>query len=832
MSKKSRASSHQVFWASVSGAVLSCYSGSVHAQSYRLVDIDNALTAAGSGITNDVNGSVALGLNNLDQVVGYYNNSTAIFNQVPFVYNASNGTATAINQFSSGYMAAANGINNAGVVVGSGQVGGDLPGTPPSEAGSSNVSGFAYNTANGAFTAVAPLGPGNGTEDIVFSTFQGINSAGTAVGYSFTASNANSYRAITYNAASGTGVATNIGNAFSGPVVGANGSNPNARNYNAGNNSIFEPSGNSNEAYSINNKGAIAGWGPNTGGVSSTAAISTVQDLYIATPNASTGAYTTGGFKDINAAVLSASTSFTGSWSNAFIDAAGNVAGTGKSSINSYSYMGFFYNASTGTAVAINAGSGGSTFVNGIADVNGVPVIVGSDIAAGGYYAAFVYENGVATNISGLIPGYTITSANAINSNGDIAATGTPTSGGASHALLLMVENAQSVTYTGAHSNVWDSSTANFSPSNYADGDAVTFDDSATGSTSVTIASAVSPSSVTFNNSSKSYVITGAPIGSSYSIAGGTFFNVIGGGAVTLNSSNTYVGVTNVSSGKLTLGVTGALPVNGQLLIGAAGSVVLASHGTGSKVVLQVSSLSIAGTSGSWTGKLDLTNNDMVVANGSIGTITSQVAGGYAGGTWRGAGITSSAAAADSNHLMAVGVIQNGVNGGAGDQPLYGTGGALGSTFDGVSTVSNDVLVKYTYYGDTDLSGVVDGSDYSRIDYAYESNLANGNSLTGWYNGDFNYDGVIDGSDYTLMDNAFNSQGAAISAQIANSTALIAGTSAVPEPETLGLLGVAVLGALRRRPRVKRGIDRRGERGIERVPCVMSDTSLFRSITL
>jgi hypothetical protein len=71
-------------------------------------------------------------------------------------------------------------------------------------------------------------------------------------------------------------------------------------------------------------------------------------------------------------------------------------------------------------------------------------------------------------------------------------------------------------------------------------------------------------------------------------------------------------------------------------------------------------------------------------------------------------------------------------------------------------TVSLPVLVKYTYYGDANLDGKVDGSDYSRIDNAAL------NHLTGWSNGDFNYDGVIDGSDYTLIDNAFNRQGAAL----------------------------------------------------------------------
>jgi len=38
---------------------------------------------------------------------------------------------------------------------------------------------------------------------------------------------------------------------------------------------------------------------------------------------------------------------------------------------------------------------------------------------------------------------------------------------------------------------------------------------------------------------------------------------------------------------------------------------------------------------------------------------------------------------------------------------------------------------------------------------------------TGWLNGDFNYDGAINGSDYTLIDNAFNTQGASLAAQVA-----------------------------------------------------------------
>jgi hypothetical protein len=107
------------------------------------------------------------------------------------------------------------------------------------------------------------------------------------------------------------------------------------------------------------------------------------------------------------------------------------------------------------------------------------------------------------------------------------------------------------------------------------------------------------------------------------------------------------------------------------------------------------------------------------------------------------------------------------------------------------------VLLKYTYFGDANLDGKVDGSDYSLIDNGYL------NSLTGWFNGDFNYDGVINGSDYTLIDNSFNQQGASLAASIASpdavATAQIAGTSAVPEPASLAILAISVLGVLGRR---------------------------------
>jgi len=79
---------------------------------------------------------------------------------------------------------------------------------------------------------------------------------------------------------------------------------------------------------------------------------------------------------------------------------------------------------------------------------------------------------------------------------------------------------------------------------------------------------------------------------------------------------------------------------------------------------------------------------------------------------------------------------------------LYGAA----TLFDGRAVDNTAVIVKYTWYGDTDLNGVVDFDDYSRTDSGF--NLGR----TGWLNGDFDGNGVVDFDDYSLIDLAFNTQ--------------------------------------------------------------------------
>src|ERR1019366_9987851 len=123
-------------------------------------------------------------------------------------------------------------------------------------------------------------------------------------------------------------------------------------------------------------------------------------------------------------------------------------------------------------------------------------------------------------------------------------------------------------------------------------------------------------------------------------------------------------------------------------------------------------------------------------------------------------------------------------------------------TFDGVSTTATDVLVKYTYYGDANLDGSVNGADYQQIDAGFGAHGTN--NMTGWAYGDFNYDGVVDGSDFSLIDNTFNqinASGASPLAIVAGSADLVASPADVPEPTTLALLGIGAMGLLGRRRR-------------------------------
>ena len=192
---------------------------------------------------------------------------------------------------------------------------------------------------------------------------------------------------------------------------------------------------------------------------------------------------------------------------------------------------------------------------------------------------------------------------------------------------------------------------------------------------------------------------------------------------------------------------------------------------------MQLPTLSINGGSSSPTATLDITDNNMIVHNGDLATLTAQAKAAITvNADWTGPGLTSTTARDDSNFVTAVGVIQNDDGGGGGD-PLYTSWPSGADSGGAVAVVHDDVLIKYTYYGDADLDGTVNsGQDYDLF-------LAGkGGGGTGWEYGDFDYDGTTNsGIDYDLF----------LAGKVASiGNPLGGGVQPVPEPSTL-LLGRA-----------------------------------------
>ena len=313
----------------------------------------------------------------------------------------------------------------------------------------------------------------------------------------------------------------------------------------------------------------------------------------------------------------------------------------------------------------------------------------------------------------------------------------------------------------------WDTINQNWNygpgPSDYIDSSNVTFNDTNAGNYAVTLNTTVTPGSVAVNNSLGDYTISGTG-----TIAGTGSLSKSGARTLTLSTVNTYSGGTTVSDGKLIVGVNGALPAGAVSVTG--GTLQLAAN-TG---LAQVSSLSITGS-----GVLDVNNNHLIINYGSgadpIASIAAWIKNGYAGGAWNGAGINSTAAAANS--------------------ASYGIGYAdSADPGNPAGLAPGQIEVMYTLLGDANLDGKVNGTDFAIL-------AANFNqSVTGWDQGDFNYDGKVNGTDFAFLASNFN-QGASQAADIAALDAFAAANGLladVPEPASEAIIMVAGSVILRR----------------------------------
>ena len=157
------------------------------------------------------------------------------------------------------------------------------------------------------------------------------------------------------------------------------------------------------------------------------------------------------------------------------------------------------------------------------------------------------------------------------------------------------------------------------------------------------------------------------------------------------------------------------------------------------------------------TGKLNLNDNDLVVDytggspigswNGAAYTgVTGLVQSASNGGAWDGNGITTGMSFVDPT-TRTLGVNEA--------STVLGLSGSATDTWNGVTVDATSVIVKYTYVGDIDLNGELNGDDYFYLD----SYVLQSGTVFGYAVGDINLDGELNGDDYFWLDSTILSQG-------------------------------------------------------------------------
>ncbi|MEK7951092.1 beta strand repeat-containing protein [Luteolibacter soli] len=259
--------------------------------------------------------------------------------------------------------------------------------------------------------------------------------------------------------------------------------------------------------------------------------------------------------------------------------------------------------------------------------------------------------------------------------------------------LVITGSEPGDITWTGSGGGTWNvEGTTNFvfsgtsTPTAFYAGDYVRMDDSAATST-ITVAQAVTPSTLSINNTTKNYTFSGSAISGSASL------EKFGTGTLTFTNPNSHSGENYFDAGTVRIGNgggsgalgTGAVINNATLVINRTGTLEMlnAISGTGSLQKLGSGKVTLGGNS-SFSGAVTLTE-------GIIASANSNCLGDIAGST-----------------TVAAGATLDVFTGGFGDEPIF----IQGTGVDGAGAVINttvagnlDGMQHLTLLGDTTVGG-------------------------------------------------------------------------------------------------------------------------------
>lgn len=302
----------------------------------------------------------------------------------------------------------------------------------------------------------------------------------------------------------------------------------------------------------------------------------------------------------------------------------------------------------------------------------------------------------------------------------------------------------------------------------------------------------------TQNNAGAQVTVSGQLVIGNQAGAAGSRYDLLNG-TLTVNGSTTNNGSFTQSGGRATLqavGGTGRMDVINTasltvdrirqdfLFVADSARIFTVANG-GASGVSRLNNLFFEDFENlNFFGKWDLNNNDLLVdhdaaaAADNYDRVKRYIQSGFAGGSWNGNGLNSSAAIAAAATSARTGL------GYAKSTDVFSI---FPATFVGQNVDSTAVLVRYTLLGDGNLDGTVNIGDFAVL-------ASNFNLPGDWVDGDFNYNGQVTIADFAQLAAHFNLSlpgGLPDSARPA---------SAVPEAALSSVAGAAAL-LMRRRSR-------------------------------